>query len=173
MWPTRRQILLSWEKWPNNLPPLPLPCLHTTVSFFYPGSGLVLSQGSRSRPREMISSFVNGTPHSPPLPPLSLMYTALGRPSFPMRYCNVHDAGHNLQGHFWNHISSLWKEKTFSYYGASQGRLNLRMRAIWPFPNFNGLYNCNSCQQLSQMLKAIHFNLSINTANHTFLSMPV
>ena len=110
MWPTRRQILLSWEKWPNNLPPLPLPCLHTTV-LLLSRFGYVLPQGSRSRPREMISSFVNGTPHSPPLSPLSLMYTSLGRPSFPMRYCNVHDAGHNLQGNFWNHISSLWKGK--------------------------------------------------------------
>ena len=85
MWPTRRQILLSWEKWPNNLPPLPLPCLHTTV-LLLSRFGYVLPQGSRSRPREMISSFVNGTPHSPPLSPLSLMYTSLGRPSFPMRY---------------------------------------------------------------------------------------
>ena len=111
------------KKWPNNLPPLPLPCLHTTV-LLLSRFGYVLPQGSRSRPREMISSFVNGTPHSPPLSPLSLMYTSLGRPSFPMLYCNVHDAGHNLQGNFWSHISSLWKEKTFSYFGASLGRLN-------------------------------------------------
>ena len=137
MWPTRRQIPLSWEKWPNNLPPLPLPCLHTTV-LLLSRFGYVLPQGSRSRPREMISSFVNGTPHSPPLsPPLpnvhisgqaKLSHAVLQRPRRWPQF-----TGEFLEPHF-----LTLKGENVQLFWCKSGAVKLHMRSIWPFLNFNG-----------------------------------